>query len=231
MAEAGGIAAEYLATREEPPIPGASRTTFHIEDLRSRAVRLHAAAKVMLDQLPPFCSYEELSLSQCRNIIPRWLRGVLLDEAAPRVMHKYHNLTAYNIWSWMRWSMMRLLQVEVHISMTLAQGGQPNFVDSWVAELQGFVEDFCAGIGYAIMPFHESDEQSWESSDDVRGVKGHFMVRSIAGARLTMGFLRRLGVEMEEAQRWVEYVLQVVKFDVGIEPFRVEDPLDIPWLL
>ena len=165
-------------------------------------------------------------------MIPIWLRPVVLNRDGPKYMHKYFDINGCNISNWMRWSRLRLIQTEIHATAALQQ--PLDKIDRWTSVLRELLEEFCSGLAFMLMPFNETEDlqdQNWNSSDLVRGIKGYFLVRVLAATAMNFRVLERLGAEMRDREAWFELFRTVVKFEIGMGPIATPDPMDIPWEL
>ena len=200
--------------------------TSDLQDILAKSQQLYNRIQTLMPILPPVFAYEKVKRFETAISIPEWLQHTVKGRHGPTCFHRsYFNINIANCWNWMRQCLVRILELQYVVSSRL--GVQSDFQEIRLLDIESLADEMNSTILYFLVGDDDGELSYKTKIEDVRGIRGFFLMRSIVSSQMALEFIQRRGVDVANKIEWLKDVCQLLKREFGIEAPDGPDPMDI----
>ncbi|OQU98615.1 Fungal Zn2-Cys6 binuclear cluster domain-containing protein [Cladophialophora immunda] len=219
VADVATLCAEYMERKST--LPGYEQHA-SATPLLERAHLLDLRWQRLISNIPWQFSYDRIPKDQYRPL-PHWIAPLIRDRRAPVFVHIYSGFGPCFLWNMMRYARVRLHELQILLAEAATQSDEALGSLEVLLQLE---DDLSSTVPALLIATEEKELGHSSKGEEISSFRSFLMVRSLMAARMTLVFLARRGLYVEERLAWLKDLFACLHQHLTIFVPPDFDPLD-----
>ncbi|OAL25977.1 hypothetical protein AYO22_04604 [Fonsecaea multimorphosa] len=219
-ADVATLCADYV--EQKSTLSGDEYDAFATQ-LLERAHVLDLRWQRLTSDIPWSFSYDRIPTRQY-GLLPHWISPLIRDKRAPIFVHVYSGFGQCFLWNVLRYARVRLHELRMILAGAMTLSGAASESIEVLLQLE---DELSSTVPALLIATTEEDYSGKRSNGEgIPSFRSFLMIRSLMAARMTLVFLARRGLYVEERLAWLTDLFACLHEHLTIFVPPEFDPLD-----